>query len=30
LNLLVMRNAALTAVSVKIGDYPVSTAGNQP
>lgn len=30
LNLLVMRNNALTAVTVKIGDYPVSTTSKQP
>lgn len=30
LNLLVMRNTVLTAVTVKIGDYPVSTTGKQP
>lgn len=29
LNLLVMRNGGLTAVTVKIGDYPVSTGGKQ-
>lgn len=30
LNLLVMRNNALKPVTVKIGDYPVSTTGKQP
>lgn len=30
LNLLVMRNGVLTAVTVKIGDYPVSTGGKRP
>lgn len=30
LNMLVMRNGALTAVSVKIGDYPVNTGEKQP
>lgn len=30
LNLLVMRNGALTAVTIKIGDYPVSTNYKQP
>lgn len=30
LNLLVMRNNVLTAVTVKIGDYPVTTTGKQP
>lgn len=30
LNVLVMRNGALTAVTVKIGNYPVSSNGKQP